>query len=501
MKQYLRSGLCGLLLLAMLVPLAACGKEGDGKITTAPTTTAAPTTDSDGQPIETEAPINSGLPAIDYGDGDVPGEFVIGTVRHSGIYNDFDCVEEYGEAINDAKVKRNRAVEEKYNIKLNNLMSDTSGNLTSAVSKSVQSGTHTYDLVHNDMAATFTHALNGELYQVNDLPHINPSQLWWRKNSLTDTSIYGKNYFIIGDLHLLTYTQTPTMLFNKQMVTDFALENPYELVKAGEWTFDKMMELGSMVVADLDGNGMGEFDRYALTCNAYASDCYAMGANRLFVAKDADDAPYVNLEDESFMNYWETVVQYINTDDVQYGEHYKENNGRQRVPQATFSEGRSLFWVESMGWVDTLRDMEIDFGLLPMPKANEKQEEYTNSVHTHATSVSLPITASEELLDRNCRIIEDLCCESMRYVRPAYYENALEGRYFRDAESGEMLDLILLNVRYDLMLVMTSTVDLKDQFRAMILDNNTNLSSIVASNKRSWDIMLKRAVKSLDENG
>ena len=142
MKQYLRSGLCGLLLLAMLVPLVACGGAGDGKTTTAPTTTAAPVTDSDGQPIETEAPISSGLPAIDYGDGDVPGEFIIGTVQHSGIYNDFDCVEEYGEAINDAKVKRNRAVEEKYNIKLNNLMESSVGSLSTAVSKSVQSGTH-----------------------------------------------------------------------------------------------------------------------------------------------------------------------------------------------------------------------------------------------------------------------------------------------------------------------------------------------------------------------
>lgn len=94
------------------------------------------------------------------------------------------------------------------------------------------------------------------------------------------------------------------MLFNKQMVTDYNLENPYEIVKAGKWTFEKMMEMGAVVVGDLDGGGMGEYDRYALTCNAYASDCFAMGADRLFVAKDEEDAPYVNLNDERFMNYW-----------------------------------------------------------------------------------------------------------------------------------------------------------------------------------------------------
>ena len=498
MKQPTKVLLCCLLLLTMLLPLAACGDAKGGPTTTAPTTTASP---DESQPSETEKTISSGLPAMDYGEDGAPGEFVIGTLKYNGIYNDIDCVEEYGESINDSKVKRNRAVEEKYNIKIINQMNQTAQSaLATDVSKSVQSGTHTFDLVLNSSVYTFNTALSGDIYQVNVLPHINPEQPWWREQSLTDTSIYGKNFFIIGDLNLMTYTQTPTMLFNKQMVDDFSLEDPYTLVREGKWTFEKMMELGAGVVADLDGDGMGEFDRYALTCNAYASDCYALGADRVFVAKDAEeDAPYVNLDDELFLNYWEMVVTYLNSGDVQYGEHYTADNGRQRVPQATFSSGRSLFWVESMGWVDTLREMEIDFGLLPMPKADESQAEYTNSVHSNATCVSLPITADDEMLDRNCRIIEDLCCESMRFVRPAYYENALEGRYFRDAESGEMLDLILLNVRYDLMLVMPNTVDVKDQLRATIMQNNTNLQGISASNKRSWDIMLKRAVKALSD--
>lgn len=60
MKQYLKSGFCGLLLLAMLLPLSACGREGDGKNTTASVTTASPVTDSNGQPIEI---VQSGLPA------------------------------------------------------------------------------------------------------------------------------------------------------------------------------------------------------------------------------------------------------------------------------------------------------------------------------------------------------------------------------------------------------------------------------------------------------
>lgn len=92
--------------------------------------------------------------------------FAIGSVKYDNIYNDFDCVEEYGEAINDAKVKRNRAVEEKYNITLDNMMENNVTNLASAVTRSVQSGTHVYDLVLSSFEKTFAAALNGELYAI-----------------------------------------------------------------------------------------------------------------------------------------------------------------------------------------------------------------------------------------------------------------------------------------------------------------------------------------------
>lgn len=47
---------------------------------------------------------------------------------------------------------------------------------------------------------------------------------------------------------------TNAILFSKQLITDFGLEDPYKLVKSGKWTIDKMIEMGTGVAGDLNGD-------------------------------------------------------------------------------------------------------------------------------------------------------------------------------------------------------------------------------------------------------
>ena len=46
-----------------------------------------------------------------------------------------------------------------------------------------------------------------------------------------------------------------TIYFNKDIVTECGLENPYELVYNKEWTVDKFISMAEGATADLDGNG------------------------------------------------------------------------------------------------------------------------------------------------------------------------------------------------------------------------------------------------------
>ena len=47
-------------------------------------------------------------------------------------------------------------------------------------------------------------------------------------------------------------------------------------------------------------------------------------------------------------------------------------------------------------------------------------------------------------------MLEALACESYKTVTPAYYEKTLVGKYVRDEESADMIDIILSTRVYDL---------------------------------------------------
>ena len=47
-------------------------------------------------------------------------------------------------------------------------------------------------------------------------------------------------------------------------------------------------------------------------------------------------------------------------------------------------------------------------------------------------------------------ILEDLAAESRYTLQPAYYEINLKGKYARDDESQDMLDIILSNTAHDI---------------------------------------------------
>jgi hypothetical protein len=114
-----------------------------------------------------------------------------------------------------------------------------------------------------------------------------------------------------------------------------------------------------------------------------------------------------------------------------------------------FNENRALFFYTSMISVNIMRDMDLNFGILPPPKFNEAQERYfTNFQGWFFGTVAIPITIDDTA--RTGHILEALTAESYYTLRPAYYDNMLRRKLTRDDESHEMLDIIFANRLYDI---------------------------------------------------
>ena len=431
------------ILLIGIVILSACG---DGAVTgggdtgtTAPRDTGEP--GENGQ--EDIDPRQAILDLYQYPDVDFGGynfRVMIRGQRDEWDNRDVFAEEETGEVVNDAVFRRNLEVEDALGIEIS-VVWVPEYQQRNSLRNTVAAGDNAFDAVMMNFES-LTHATQqGFLVNLDNLAGIDLSHPWWDQSLLRDTSVMNRNYFATGDITIMTNDGTWTMMFNKQLARDFDLPNIYDIVRAGEWTAEKMLELGRGVSMDLDGNGiMNQFDQYAFTTTMDSVQGLFFSMGNRITRKNALDLPEFALYGEQLMRNLELMFEIMRGADNftliagDFGNHL--------ISQAAFEENRALFLAEVMQLVIRLRQMETDFGVIPMPKASAAQEKYLTNIHQWASSaVAIPRGIQDE--ERSATVIEALAYGGFKYIRPAYYDIALQTMHARDEESGEMLDIIL----------------------------------------------------------
>lgn len=394
-----------------------------------------------------------------------------------------------GEVLNDAVFERNSNIADRFNIEfIESLYTDEGMPLTL-----VQAGDDTYTLMNVRCTAADTMAQKNYCYNISELEYIDLNKGYWDK-SLTDDIAVGKNYYsAIGDTNLTTIDFTNVLLFNKNMLADYALEDIYTLVDEGRWTFDKYGEYGSTVLLDLNGDGkMNADDEWGMLGVAKYLHCSLIqAAGVMYISKDEDGYPVYDMAtNEKFIEVFEKIFQICNDS----GAWYLTNDGdnESTTYHNMFRNNQGLFLTTMFYLIESMRDMESEFGVIPFPKYNEEQENYITRVSFFDTSV-IPVTVSD--IDRASIILEALTCESHNVVIPAYYDIALKSKYARDEESQRMIDIILGSRVLDFGDTYFQG-NLRDGFVApMFINNNREIVSTASKYQKSFNKSLERMIE------
>ena len=356
---------------------------------------------------------------------------------------------ENSDPINDAVYARNTKIMEQYNFKMRMFtIADEVGTLN----KSVKAGDDLYDaaVIFNNNIPNLIMA--GTLLQIDSLPYIDLSKPWWDSAALS-MGIGGKNYMLGGDILILDNEATNILLFNKDMMVNFGMDLPYQLVLDGKWTLDVLNEYIRQVSQDLNGDGKFDMtDQYGLSYFNDSAHAFLVGGGGSFALKDENDIPYMTLTSERNLRVMDKIMdvlynpgytlnfqKYADTADLTLGQAYVN----------VFSEGRSLFiWMRMRG-VENFRGMDAAFGIVPIPKFEEAQDSYHSVVNPY-TGVMMCVPKTCQNPERTSIILEALAAESRYTLQPAYYDVVLQRKFARDEESRAMLDIIFNSRVYDI---------------------------------------------------
>ena len=435
-----------LVILSAALVITACG-DADQAGSPDPTPTGVDMPENGGEAVPER--IQPNLPERDF-EGH---EFVI--LANSADFNshwfsrDIDAEELTGEAINDAVYHRNRIIEERFNVTIRGAFS---GSMLSDARRSILADDGLYDAFSIQMQGTTSGlAQEGMLLDLKNVPYIDLDKPWWDRRANEQLSIGNRLFFTISDLLIIDKDALFIYLFNKDVLLEHGLEDPYQLVRDGTWTIDRMWEMARAVSQDLTGDGMmGDDDRYGLLSQTHTMHGNVVSSGHFVITKDAQDMPVINISHPMILASFEKWIEILNdrsnTWIAQDWDRYHADIWDRQL--AIFAEGRGLFKYTGMNRVTMARAMDFNFGILPNPKFDETQASYYNAVHAWCTTaVSIPITADPE---RTGIILEALTAESFYTLRPAYFDISLTSQLLRDEESGEMLELIFATRVYDL---------------------------------------------------
>lgn len=496
-------------MLAALQLLTACGKPAPPQTsdtTTTPgaagdTTVSVPAgeTQDPGSATETTIPAETEPPAPEIAaiDGKQSEFRVLGRLSGSDQYYqqyaEFKAEQMNGDVMNDAVYERNMFLEEKYNVKIIG-DEDTDTNVRKIAQANILANDATYDIYMLTTENSFKLAIEGLFYEIDEIQHVDLEKPWWQGEAMENLSIEDANYFLLGDITFSNFNATSSVFFNQQVASENNVANMYQLVREGKWTIEKMHEICLGITRDLDGDqDIDKEDLWGLIGSNFMWQPLFYGSGSKIVEKDQNDTPQLVWTSEKnlaiidrvtkFLNDWNAVLLYNQKSD------WKVNS------LESFQSGHSLFFVEQLYGGGSLRKVEFEYGILPAPKYDEAQEEYTSYVHPkQSNAICIPNTNTR--LELTGAILEDGAYQSYLTIRPAYYDVTLEGKIARNEDTLEMLDILFSNLNPDLAIAMsTAGLTIDTDMRSIYTNDYDQYISVIQKTAAANEKLLARAVE------
>ncbi|MBO5218362.1 MAG: hypothetical protein J6C52_02955, partial [Clostridia bacterium] len=414
-----------LLLLAAMLTACACGSSdapvSDTTASDGDNTTTAP---------ETSEYVN---PGVDY-----KGEtFTILDYQtddyfwQAASYSDIHAEEENGDPINDAQYKRNRAVEEALNIKLETypVGGVSRGNNGNELRKFILADDDTIDagfVFGSNMRSLL--AEPGLLINIDEVPTLNYDASWWDQKAIETLSFDGKFKAITGDVSLYRAFSPMLYFYNKNVAKMYRIDNCYDLVREGKWTFDVLYDYSRTVATDLNGDSkMDENDRFGTALQTTLVADMLMSAGERFTQFNNDGDLELVLGTERANDVVDSYVTFIN--DILVNNQAQQFSGKYsnvffelHIPM--FKNDQLLFNYQQLLISFDLRAMETDYGLLPTPKYDEQQKDYCTTI-SNSFITYLVIPATNSRLDMTGHVMDALGYYSQQYVTPAYIDTTV----------------------------------------------------------------------------
>ena len=467
--------ICFILSLAVLLGLfAGCGKKDDGG--------------NKGNKTQTFEYLDK-MPDKDLGGY----EFVIAEACYYGS-GDRPNMEAGASDLSDAILARNKAIEEKFNCKISYEYYDPTS-FYDEIYPIIMSGEKVADLMDVTLFSYGKLSVGEYLYDMSTLPNVDFSQKHWidvydSAAVMPSGARYGASAAFANP-----YTHGFGLYFNKRLIEEQGLEDPYKLLEEGKWNWETFGEMLSKGMKDVDGDAVfGSSDTYSATggLDGGITAYYLANGMNMFNIDAAGNVKYA-MTDAGVIPTLTTLKSMFSAPGAYY-----YGGGDASLCTEMFIGGQVTFYMNLTTRGEALRDMNDDFGLVPIPMGPDADKYYSPIDH------NTPIVCVPSSIDNpeaTGLILEALAATS--YGELETWQEETASLYYRDEESAKVLkEHLLPNLVFDPVFMYSriapefETYTITAIFKPIARDPNADAATIINSGKEVVETMLEDVINS-----
>ena len=336
--------------------------------------------------------------------------------------------------IESALFERDALVEQYLGVSIKSVTKEEYDEILPAVETQILSGVISYDavLTHSYLGVTGLIS-RGYLADFGEMYDIDLEADWWNYEAIETLAVKGKNYLALNDFVI---NDPCAVFFNKDMLEQYAdKDDPYELVRSGNWTLENLIKITSDVYYDASGNNARDKeDVYGFAAMAdwpFLSLIDSCDVQWLSPAGSGYRALQMGDSNERYSRLYDQVMELANAESTylwNYGKAYEDD-------AVKITNNREMFMFTTMKAAYNYRGSEVRFGILPYPKLDADQKEYK----TFDWSGMLCVPKSVDNMTMVAQTLDCLAYFATDTIRPAYYEKLLGTRLAESPDDAEMI--------------------------------------------------------------
>ena len=397
------------------------------------------------------------LPSLNYG-----GDTLTVLYWEDNFHDEFNITEPSDDMVSNAVYNRDRAVKQRLNIQLDYIGTPgwETAPFVAFLNTDVFSGACEYDIACSASITVASCATSNLCEDLLDYDYINFDKPWWPEALTEEATINRKLYFASGDISTSYLYEMYINFYNLDMVQEYKLTDDFtQLALAGKWTWDKFYEFSNAVgYNEKNGDNIpSNGDIFGFITETGAIDCAFYSADLHMFSHDRTGG--ISVDESCFGLKADGFVADLNdfihrSGSVFYtvptSEHNDDANDTQKSSKWMFSRGEALFiFGRAIAAKDVFSKAEgLRYGILPIPKYDEEQEQYVSTLTNQFTLYSISIGSHDP--EMASAAIECMASESYRQVTPVLFETIMKLRYAPSAASAQIYDIVRATTTFDL---------------------------------------------------